>query len=117
MLHDAYALHKILDLKKQKRGYINFNISETKIIVNEKCEPIEIQLKQLGDAQKMIEDFMLAANEAVTIFAQMNKLPFIYRVHDAPEQKKIDTFNIELQKLGIEKIDLNSNIEPIKIAR
>ena len=117
LLHDAYALHKILDLKKQKRGYINFNISETKIIVNEKCEPIEIQLKQLGDAQKMVEDFMLAANEAVTVFAQINKLPFIYRVHDAPEQKKIDTFNIELQKLGITKIDLNSNIEPIKIAR
>ena len=116
LLDEAYELHKILDFKKQKRGYINFNISETKIIVNEKCEPIEIQLKQLGDAQKMVEDFMLAANEAVTIFAHMHKLPFIYRIHDLPEQKKINTFNIELQKLGIEKIDLNENIKPSKIA-
>ena len=117
LLNDAYELHEILDLKKQKRGYINFNISETKIVVNEKCEPIEIQLKQLGDAQKMVEDFMLAANEAVTIFAHTHKLPFIYRIHDLPEQKKINTFNIELQKLGIEKIDLNGDIEPSKIAR
>ena len=116
LLSDAYELHKILDRKKQERGYINFNINETKIVVNEKCEPIEIQLKQLGDAQKMVEDFMLAANEAVTIFAHMNKLPFIYRIHDLPEQKKINIFNIELQKLGIKKIDLNANIEPIKIA-
>ena len=116
MLNDSYKLHKILDQKKQKRGYINFNIDEAKIIVNEKCEPIEIQLKQLGEAQKMVEDFMLAANEAVTIFAHKNNLPFIYRIHDLPDKKKIDIFNIELQKLGIKKIDLNSNIEPIKIA-
>lgn len=116
LLNDAYTLHKILDSKKQKRGYINFNISETKIIVNESCEPIEIQLKQLGNAQKMVEDFMLAANEAVTIFAHTNKLPFIYRIHDLPERKKINIFNVELQKLGIKKIDLNKGIEPIKIA-
>ena len=116
LLNDAYALHKILDLKKQKRGYINFNIDETKIIVNEKCEPVDLQIKQLGVAQKMVEDFMLAANEAVTIFAHKNKLPFIYRIHNLPEQKKINAFNVELQKLGIKKIDLNKNIEPIEIA-
>lgn len=72
MLNNAYELHKILDKFKKQRGYIDFNLPEPIIIVNEKCEPIDIILKHQGEAQKMIEDFMIAANEAVTIFA-LNK--------------------------------------------
>ena len=114
MLNDAYELHKILDSFKKQRGYIDFNLPEPVIIVNDKCEPIDIVLKKQGKAQKMIEDFMIAANEAVTIFALNKKWPFVYRVHALPEETKLKTFVIEAKKLGFQialnKFDITPNV-------
>lgn len=114
MLNNAYELHKILDKFKKQRGYIDFNLPEPIIIVNEKCEPIDITLKHQGEAQKMIEDFMIAANEAVTIFALNKKWPFVYRVHSLPEEAKLKTFAIEAKKLGFQialnHYDIKSNM-------
>jgi ribonuclease R len=62
-------LHAILTKSKAKRGYIQFEIPEPQIIVDEKGIPTEIRKRTSGEAQKMIEDFMVAANEAVTIYA------------------------------------------------
>ncbi|MCQ3908319.1 MAG: ribonuclease R [Mycoplasmoidaceae bacterium] len=69
MLQTSRKLHDILYTMKKNRGYVELEIPEVKIIVNEKCEPIEIKLRETGTAQSMIEDFMVAANEAVTIEA------------------------------------------------
>jgi ribonuclease R len=70
MIDDALTLHKILDKNKKDRGYIAFNIPEPIILVDKQGVPIEIKKRESGTAQKMIEDFMIAANEAVTIYAQ-----------------------------------------------
>lgn len=117
MLLDSYNLHKILDKRKQERGYIDFNLCEPKIIVNEKCQPIEIQLKKQNDAQKMVEDFMLVANEAVAIYGIKHKLPFIYRVHDFPQEDKFSLFNIELKKLNLTQFSVQKDTKSKTIAQ
>jgi ribonuclease R len=73
MLNEALELHNVLDKYKKQRGYIEFEIPEPIIIVDAKGTPTEIKVRQSGTAQKMIEDFMVAANEAVTIYAEKHK--------------------------------------------
>jgi ribonuclease R len=73
MLLEALELHKIMDQAKKRRGYINFEVPQPVIVVNDKGVPTEIKKYQSGVAQHMIEDFMVAANEAVTIYADKQK--------------------------------------------
>jgi ribonuclease R len=73
MLDEALELHRILDKAKLKRGYINFEIPEPIIIVDDKGFPIDIKKRESGTAQHMIEDFMVMANEAVTRYAEERK--------------------------------------------
>ncbi len=111
MLCDGKQLHEILRKKNIDNGYIDFNIKEPKIIVDEKCFPIAIEIKQRGIAQMMIEDFMVTTNHAVTIKAHELKMPFIYRIHEKPSLKKIDDLIIELKKRTF-KIDFESLKKP-----
>ncbi len=99
-LNDCLELHHILRKHKYDAGYIEFDIKEPKITLDENGVPISIDIKKSGTAQKMIEDFMVAANEAVTLFAKKHNLDFIYRIHDKPDTKKIENFKIESKKLG-----------------
>lgn len=118
MLDDCLSLHKVLRTRKQKDGYIDFEIPEPKIIVDENCWPIAIDLRQRGIAQKMIEDFMVAANEAVTIKASELEIPFIYRVHKKPDIKKLENFAIEAKKLGFKTNHSDfENITPKTISK
>jgi len=116
MLVAARSLHHILTAEKTRRGYIRFDVPEAQIIVNEKCEPIEIKLRQTGEAQDMIENFMVAANEAVTIEALKREMPFVYRVHEAPEAKRVETFKVEAKKLGFKLPSGDIVIEPKSFA-
>lgn len=98
MLDDAKELHHVLRKKKNNEGYIDFSLKEPLIVVDEKCFPIEIKIKQRGIAQMMVEDFMVAANNAVTIKAEQWNIPFVYRIHNKPSNEKIDRFFIEIKK-------------------
>jgi ribonuclease R len=117
MLLDSLELHKILDKTKKARGYIDFEIAEPIIVVNENGVPTEIKRRESGVAQKMIEDFMLAANEAVTIYAEKRKWPFIYRVHDEPSDDRLKVFALEAKKLGFKISTDIKNIGPADIAK
>lgn len=99
-LDACLKLHYILSDMKHKRGYIELDIPEALIIVDEKCVPVEITKRETGTGQQMIEDFMVAANEAVTIEAEKNHMPFIYRVHDKPKAERFETFVVESKKLN-----------------
>lgn len=99
-LNIARNLHHILRNRKHQQGYIEFDIKEPLIKLDENGIPIEILVKESGEAQRMIEDFMVACNEAVTLFANKHKIPFIYRIHERPEMKKINNFLIEAKKLN-----------------
>lgn len=117
MLLVSRKLHEILTKMKNTRGYIEFEIPEPKIIVNEKCEPIKIELRESGIAQKMIEDFMVAANEAVSVYAINKKWPFVFRVHDHPEESNLKAFAIEAKKLNFNISKDITDIQPDTIAK
>lgn len=110
ILDNSYELHKILRLKKMKSGYVDFEIPEPKIKLNEDGVPIEIIVKKRGTAQKMVEDFMIAANEAVTLKAKELDIPFIYRVHEKPDSNKLQVFDVEARKFGFRLPSDLSNI-------
>ncbi len=85
-------LHETLEAMRYKRGALNFDTSEAKIIVNKDGLPVDIQLRQRGIAERMIESFMLAANECVAEHFSKLDLPFIYRIHEEPKSEKLQKF-------------------------
>lgn len=85
-------LSDILRKKMVNRGYIEFESPEAKIIVDEECHPTDIKLRYQGTGEKIIENFMIAANETVGSFIFYQTLPGIYRVHDKPDEKKLTSF-------------------------
>ena len=93
-------LASILRKAKVKRGYINFDIDEAKILVDENCKPTEITVRERGIGENLIEDFMIAANECVATHIYFMNLPFIYRVHEVPKEEKIRSFLGFVSNLG-----------------
>ena len=85
-------LSKILRKMKEKRGYIDFEVDEAKILVDENCKPTEVILRERGTGEKLIEDFMIAANECVATHIYFMSLPFIYRVHEVPKEEKLRSY-------------------------
>lgn len=85
-------LHKILEDMRERRGALNFDTSEARILVNEKGMPVDIVVRERGTAERMIESFMLAANECVAEHFAKAKLPFIYRIHEEPKAEKLQRF-------------------------
>lgn len=96
MLELAHILRK----NKENRGYIDFDIDESKIIVDDKGKAIDVTLRYRGEGEKLIEDFMIAANETVATHIYYMELPFIYRIHGEPNEEKINNFMRFLNILG-----------------
>lgn len=89
------ALAQRLQARRKARGSIDFEMPEPKFVLNERCEPVEILCAPRGEAERLIEDFMLLANETVARLARDTDTPFVYRVHEAPDPEKI----LDLEKL------------------
>ena len=85
-------LADILRKMKIKRGYIDFEVDEAKILVDEDCKPTKVVLRDRGTGEKLIEDFMIAANECVATHIYFMSLPFIYRVHEVPKEEKLCSY-------------------------
>lgn len=86
------TLHHTLEAMRTRRGALNFDTSEAKIMVNDKGMPVDIVIRNRGIAERMIESFMLAANETVAEHYARLKLPFIYRIHEEPKAEKLQKF-------------------------
>ena len=93
-------LSQIIRRAKINRGYIDFDVDEAKIIVDENCHPTDIVLRNRGRGENLIEDFMIQANECVATHIFYMDLPFIYRVHEYPKEEKIRDFISFIQSLG-----------------
>ena len=101
LLQTMLELSHILRKAKKKRGSINFDTEERIIDTNELGEPIAIKSYQRGEGERIIEDFMIAANEAVTTRMVELGLPFVYRVHEEPDEEKLNMFVETANKLEL----------------
>lgn len=93
-------LATILRKAKIKRGYIDFDIDEAKIIVDDNGKAIDVKLRNRGIGENLIEDFMIIANETVASHVFYMNLPFIYRIHGEPNEEKIQSFLNFVKILG-----------------
>ncbi|MGL4774318.1 MAG: ribonuclease R [Clostridium sp.] len=90
----------ILNSKRSKRGAIDFDFEESKIILNELGKPIEIKPYERAIANRIIEEFMLVCNETIAEYMFWTHLPFVYRVHENPDDEKLDKFKEFVYNLG-----------------
>ena len=100
MFRQMEKLAAILRKKRMKRGSIDFDFPETKVILNEKGWPIEIKPYERNVATRLIEDFMLIANETVAEDNFWQELPFVYRTHENPDPDKIKKLCAFIQNFG-----------------
>ena len=110
-------LAKILRKAKVNRGYIDFGIDEAKILVDDKCVPVDVVLRDRGTGENLIEDFMIAANECVATHIYFMNLPFIYRIHEYPKEEKIRSFLGFVSNLGYTITGNVSDMKPTTIQR
>ncbi len=94
------VLCKILRAKRDKRGAIDFNFPEAKIILDEDGYPTEIKRAERRIANRVIEEFMLVANETVAEYAHWMDIPFVFRIHETPSDEKIAAFNKFVHNFG-----------------
>lgn len=114
-LTNMYDLTKKLRKQKIKRGYIDFAIDEAKIVVDDKGKAIDVIKRDRGVGENMIEDFMIAANEAVAQTIYYMSLPFIYRIHGEPSEEKITNFLTFIGALGYKVNGKIREITPIAV--
>jgi len=93
-------LAKLLRRKRFSQGAIDFDIPEAKIELDQDGWPVEIGIRERGDAEKLIEEFMIAANNTVAEQFFFCDLPFLYRTHERPDSQKMREFSVFLKNLG-----------------
>ena len=100
-LCEMNELAKQLFANRKARGSVNLDTSEGKIILGQDNITADIVLRERGSSEKMIEEFMLIANEVAASFAMAEKLPFVYRTHEAPSPDKLNEWYLTLERLGV----------------
>lgn len=93
-------LAAILREKRRKRGSIDFDFPETKILLDKQGRPLEIKPYERNVATRIIEDFMLIANETVAQDFFWQEIPFVYRTHDTPDPEKIQKLSMFINNFG-----------------
>lgn len=93
-------LSEILRNRRHKRGAIDFDFPESKMVLDEDGTPLEIKAYDRNVATKIIEDFMLLANETVAEEYFWQEIPFVYRVHEAPDEEKMKKLITFIQNFG-----------------
>lgn len=98
--HIMHELAKLLRKKRFQRGAIDFDFDEAKVVLDEKGKPIEVKRYEITIANQIIEEFMLACNETVAEHFFWTNTPFVYRIHEDPDEEKIAALNEFIYNLG-----------------
>lgn len=100
LLNEMLTLSHIIRSTKKRRGSIDFELPEIKVLLDEEGAVESVELRSRGEAERIIEDFMVAANEVVAEKLFWEEIPAIYRVHEDPDRSKISALNESLVKFG-----------------
>lgn len=117
MFEEMEVLSRILRAKRKKRGAIDFDFPETKIILDKEGKPLDIKPYERNTATKIIEDFMLLANETVAQHFYWLEIPFVYRTHDTPDPDKINQLGIFISNFGLGIKTAKEEIHPKEIQK
>ncbi len=117
MFEQMKELAGILREKRKKRGSIDFDFPESKIILDKQGHPVEIKPYERNVATKIIEDFMLIANETVAEHFHWMELPFVYRTHDNPDPEKIDKLGTFIRNFGYSIKSRQEEIHPKELQK
>ncbi|MCI5621932.1 MAG: ribonuclease R [Lachnospiraceae bacterium] len=117
MFEQMGELAALLRSKRMKRGSIDFDFPETKILLNEKGEPIEIKPYERNTATRLIEDFMLIANETVAQDFFWQEIPFVYRTHETPDEEKIRKLATLIGNFGYNLHVANEEVHPKELQK
>lgn len=117
MLEEMAELHHILEQKRRHRGAIDFDSDEAKIIVDKDGKAIDIELRERRVGERLIESFMLAANETVSEHYSKADLPILYRVHEQPDESKMKRFLEFITTFGLTAQASKDSITPKDLQR
>lgn len=117
MFFQMGELSQILRKRRKKRGSIDFDFPESKILLDDMGKPVEIYAYEHNVATELIEDFMLTANETVAEEYALLNLPFLYRTHENPDEEKIEAALALVHQAGIKVKKAKENISPKEIQK
>lgn len=112
LFQNMYELSNILRQRRMERGSIDFDFPETKITLTAEGEPVEIGPYDTTPAHKIIEDFMLMANETIAEDYFWQEVPFVYRVHGTPDDEKIEKLQAVMEGFGYYFKSTKESIHP-----
>lgn len=117
MLDKMYELSRLLRDRRHKRGAIDFDFPESKVVLDTEGHPVDIVLRERNAATKLIEDFMLAANETVAAHYFWQEIPFVYRTHETPDSEKIERLAAFINNFGFHIHSTGDTIHPKEIQK
>lgn len=117
MLEDMEELRQILGEKRRKRGSVNFDLPESKIILDENGKPIDIKPYEKSIATNMIEEFMLVCNETIAENSFWQEMPFMYRSHQEPDEDKLKKMEQFLRGFGYYLRKKDGEIHPRELQK
>lgn len=117
MLEDMEELRQILGEKRRKRGSVNFDLPESKIILDENGKPIDIRPYEKSIATNMIEEFMLVCNETIAENSFWQEMPFMYRHHQEPDEDKLEKMEQFLRGFGYYLRKKDGEIHPRELQK
>ena len=117
MFQQMQTLSALLRAKRHRRGAVDFDFPETKVVLDETGCPVALKAYERNTATKLIEDFMLAANETMAEDFFWREIPFVYRIHEAPDEEKIRKLAVFLHNFGYTMHVGTNEIHPKEIQK
>ncbi|MBU6375622.1 MAG: ribonuclease R [Bdellovibrionales bacterium] len=111
-----FELYQLIRKSRVDRGSIDFDLPEADVLVDSQGEPQEIANRSRNDAHRLIEEFMIAANEAVTRWMMERQWPFVYRIHDEPSLASLQKFEALASTVGVHVSLSSGEVSPKKLA-
>lgn len=117
MLEEMEELRQILGRKRRKRGSVNFDLPESKIILDENGKPVDIKPYERSISTNMIEEFMLVCNETIAENSFWQEMPFMYRSHQEPDEDKLEKMEQFIRGFGYHLRKKDGEIHPREIQK